>query len=198
MIINPDGWSVLSLLREDGTRSYKIFSSWKHNDEWRLSSGADNLTDITVEGGCVVWPQMSGSVYELSFNGQNKSTPYTLSILNQKIIPTLTEGRIKLTRLDLIQNGSFDINSVKEIELNDVKDFNPRRFGDNALINQSDANSDTPVEDKQSGYYKLANEFNELFKRIESPKNPLAIFRATEEELRATYEAGKTEDNSQG
>ncbi|WP_335989199.1 hypothetical protein [Pseudoalteromonas sp. CH_XMU1449-3] len=198
MIINPDGWSVLSLLRENGTRTYKIFSSWKHNDVWRLSSGANNLKDITVEGECLVWPQMSGSVYELSFSGQNISTPYTLSILSQKIIPTLTEGRIKLTRLDLIQNGSFDINSVKETELNDIKDFNPTRFGDNALINQSDSNSDAPVEDKQSGHYKLANEFNELFKRIESPKNPLGIFRATEEELRITYKAGKTEDNNKG
>ena len=197
MSINPEGWSILRFLREDGTRSYKIFSSWKHNDVWRLSSGADSLIDITIEGECLIWPQMSGSVYELSFSGQNISTPYTLSILNQKIIPTLTEGRIKLTRLDLIQNGSFDINSVKETELNDVKDFNSQKVDDIALINKSYANSDVPLKaNEHSVHNQLAHEFNELFKRIESPKNPLAIFRATEEELKATYRAGKTEDNT--
>lgn len=123
MIINPDGWSVLSLLREDGTRSYKIFSSWKHNDEWRLSSGADNLTDITVEGGCVVWPQQSGSIYILPFEGQNLRTNYTNSVLEQKIIPVLTEERIKVTRLDLIQDGQLVIDNIKEFELNEIDNF---------------------------------------------------------------------------
>lgn len=38
----------------------------------------------------------------------------------------------------------------------------------------------------EDSYTELSNEFDELFKSIESPKDPLSIFRATETEFRAT------------
>ncbi|MCY7295611.1 hypothetical protein [Alteromonas sp. a30] len=122
-----------------------------------------------------------------------QTTSYTLSILEQKIIPTLTEGRIKLTRLDLINNDSFDINTVTETKLNDVKDFNPQKCVNNTQRLQNDLHTKVSREDS---YTELSNEFDELFKRIESPKDPLSIFRATEKELRATYSPGKTKSDS--
>ncbi|ODB39794.1 hypothetical protein BB427_01475 [Pseudoalteromonas sp. BMB] len=190
MNVKPEGWYILKFYREDGTESFKIFSTWQQDDTWRLSSGSDTLSNLTVQGKCLIWPQMSGSIYELPFEGQNQTTSYTLSILEQKIIPTLTEGRIKLTRLDLINNDSFDINTVTETKLNNVKDFNPQKCVNNTQRQQNDVHTKVSREDS---YTELSNEFDELFKRIESPKDPLAIFEATEEELRATYRAGKTE-----
>lgn len=193
MNVKPDGWYILKFYREDGTESFKIFSTWLKNDTWRLSSGADTLSNITVQGKKLVWPQMSGTVYKLPFEGQNQTTSYTLGILEQKIIPTLTEGRIKLTRLDLINNDSFDIHTVTETKLNDVKDFNAQKCVNNTQRLQNDVHTKVSREDS---YTELSNEFDELFKRIESPKDPLSIFRATEKELRATYRSGKTESDS--
>ncbi|WP_065979671.1 hypothetical protein [Pseudoalteromonas lipolytica] len=193
MNVKPDGWYILKFYREDGTESFKIFSTWLKNDTWRLSSGADTLSIITVQGKNLVWPQMSGTVYKLPFKGQNLTTSYTLSILEKKIIPTLTEGRIKLTRLDLINNDSFDIHTVTETKLNDMKDFPPKKCVNNTQRLQNDAHTKAPTEDSNT---ELSNEFNELFKRIESPKDPLSIFRATEKKLRTTYRPGKTESDS--
>lgn len=193
MNVKPDGWYILKFYREDGIESFKIFSTWLKNDTWRLSSGSDTLSHITVQGKNLVWPQISGTVYKLPFEGQNQTTSYTLSILEQKIIPTLTEGRIKLTRLNLINDDSFDIHTVTETKLNDVKDFNPQKCVNNTQRLQNDAHTKTPTENSCT---ELRNEFDELFKRIESPKDPLSIFRATEKELRATYRPGKTESDS--
>ncbi len=77
----PDGWTILKF--EDGEKIvYKIFATWrKENHQWRLSSGAPDLTTLKKEGDKFVWEQASGSIYHLPSEGEHCYTEYQGQVL---------------------------------------------------------------------------------------------------------------------
>ena len=161
MHYKPDGWQVLKYIKKDGTGFFKIFATWRADDRWRLSSGADRLADIEVQDDFLIWHQKSGSVYNLSINRQNYFTHYTQKILNEKIIPTISEGGINVSVIDLLNEKVFDYEKVRDLD-----------FQTN---NEQD-------------------DFEALFNKIENPKDPLSIFKASEKDLAKTFEPSKTEN----
>lgn len=79
---NPDLWTLLKISGPEGKPIFKILGSWyggfAGSNSWRLSSGC--LTP-TVTGGTIVWPQSSGSVYEVHLSNVGMSG-YTQSVLS--------------------------------------------------------------------------------------------------------------------
>ena len=61
----PEGWVVLTFQTIDSKPCYVLFCSWKNDDEWRVSSGSMVLPHLSPCGNYWIWPQISGSVYEL-------------------------------------------------------------------------------------------------------------------------------------
>lgn len=58
----PVGWTMLKFTYTEEV-VYKIFATWRwSNEEWKLSSGAADLSSITKTGDILVWPQASGSI----------------------------------------------------------------------------------------------------------------------------------------
>ena len=83
MIYRPDGWTILKFSPANGERTYyKIFATWRWgNEDWRLSSGAYNAKNIVETASSLLWPQLSGSTYELPFDGQSGRTLYQSSAM---------------------------------------------------------------------------------------------------------------------
>lgn len=79
----PVGWTILKFTYTEEV-VYKIFATWRWgNEEWRLSSGATDLSSITKTGDTLVWPQASGSIYHLPLDGENCYTFYQGSVLEK-------------------------------------------------------------------------------------------------------------------
>ena len=81
MAYRPDGWAIIKI-EADNEIIYRIFSGWaggySHGDSWKLSSKIKSVVEhpdfITI--GC-----SSGSLYELSKDGENRFTVYNFGIL---------------------------------------------------------------------------------------------------------------------
>jgi len=99
----PEGWVVLTYQSVDDVTWYAIFCSWKGNDVWRVSSGSKALPDLSPCGKYWIWPQKSGSIYELPIDEENGYTFYTGAVLD-----------------NLLANGYSDGTKVKRIALNDI------------------------------------------------------------------------------
>ena len=78
----PEGWVVLTYQSVDDVIWYAIFCSWKVNDVWRVSSGSVDLPHLSSCGNYWIWPQISGSVYELPVDEENGYTFYTGAVLD--------------------------------------------------------------------------------------------------------------------
>lgn len=79
----PDGWTILKITTSE-EMCYKIFSTWRwDNEEWILSSGTLNTEELTQEDTKYVWPQASGSIYHLPFNGEHCYTFYQGLVLEK-------------------------------------------------------------------------------------------------------------------
>lgn len=77
MEITTQGWIVFKISPREGPVCYKIFSSWRQDDRWRLSSGAYDMSSLTEYGDHFKWLQLSGTVYILPKNGEGGCTFYT-------------------------------------------------------------------------------------------------------------------------
>ena len=98
MKIKPDGWVVLT--NNNQKNLYFIFSSWKENDRWRLSSGSEVLPNLSKCGKFWLWRQQSGSYYELPVDEENGYTFYTGKILDDLLKSGSSSG-MKLERVSL-------------------------------------------------------------------------------------------------
>lgn len=93
MIYRPDGWSILKLTENDGRSYYKIFATWRFGDEnWRISSCAYDASNIKATSSNLLWPQLSGSIYELPLDGQNGRTFYQSGVMQNIIKMAEQEG----------------------------------------------------------------------------------------------------------
>jgi hypothetical protein len=107
MTYDVEGWVILKYTVGNEKVYYRIFSSLRgdylNGDTWRLSSGSEQLPQLSSCGMYWLWPQMSGSLYELPINEEDGYTSYTGAILSSIIYrsdedDTLIE-RIKLATL---------------------------------------------------------------------------------------------------
>lgn len=72
----PEGWVVLRFEAPEDRPFYKVFATWRENDRWKVSSGAFDASEVTVDGEHVIWPQASGSTYKLPLGEENGYTFY--------------------------------------------------------------------------------------------------------------------------
>lgn len=96
----PEGWVVLTFQSIDEKPCYVIFCSWKRGDNWRLSSGSTVLPHLSPCGKYWIWPQISGSTYELPVDEENGYTFYTGSVLEKLLKEGYRDGT-QLTRIAL-------------------------------------------------------------------------------------------------
>lgn len=77
----PDLWLLLKITGPNSEPIFKILGSWYGgfggSNSWRLSSGC--LTP-EIDGDSIVWPQSSGSTYEVSLKNIGASS-YTQNVL---------------------------------------------------------------------------------------------------------------------
>ena len=99
----PEGWVVLTFQSVDDKTCYVLFCSWRIDDEWRVSSGSMVLPHLSPCGNYWIWPQISGSVYELPVDEENGYTFYTGAVLD-----------------DLLAKGYRDGTQLKRIALKDI------------------------------------------------------------------------------
>jgi hypothetical protein len=69
-----------------------LFCSWKNDDEWRVSSGSMVLPHLSACGNYWIWPQISGSVYELPVDEENGYTFYTGAVLDELLVKGYRDG----------------------------------------------------------------------------------------------------------
>ena len=81
--ITPEGWFILKLPQEEDKYVYKVFSSWREGDQWRLSSGASSLDNLQIDGTHITFPQSSGSLYRLPLEGEGGASYYTMEVLER-------------------------------------------------------------------------------------------------------------------
>ena len=78
---HPDGWTILKFIEGEKV-VYKIFATWRwDNDIWRLSSGAEDICELSKIGDEFIWPQASGSTYHLPVDGEHCYTAYQGMVL---------------------------------------------------------------------------------------------------------------------
>jgi len=99
----PEGWVVLTFQTIDDKPCYVLFCSWKSDDVWRVSSGSMVLPHFSSCGNYWIWPQISGSTYELPVDEENGYTFYTGAVLD-----------------DLLAKGYRDGTHLKRIALKDI------------------------------------------------------------------------------
>lgn len=108
MTYDVEGWVILKYTVGSGkVYNYRIFASWRgdylNGDSWRLSSGSEQLPQLSSCGMYWLWPQMSGSCYELPINEEDGYTSYTGAILSSIISRSGEYGtqieRVKLATL---------------------------------------------------------------------------------------------------
>lgn len=107
MKYNAEGWVVLKYKAPNNKVYYRIFASWRggylNGDSWRLSSGSEELPQLSSCGEFWIWPQMSGSCYKLPVNQEDGYTSYTGAILSSIIDRSGEDGtqkeRVKLASL---------------------------------------------------------------------------------------------------
>lgn len=102
-----EGWVILKYTVGNEKVYYRIFASWRgdylNGDSWRLSSGSEELPQLSSCGKLWLWPQMSGSLYELPINEEDGYTFYTGRVLSSIIERSGKEDtiieRVKLATL---------------------------------------------------------------------------------------------------
>jgi len=101
---NPAGWVILKFIPEEEKCFYKIFGTWRgsflNGDSWRLSSGSTEFPTLSECGLFWIWPQYSGSTYELPINEEDGYTFYTGGVL-ENIIAKSSESGILIERVQL-------------------------------------------------------------------------------------------------
>ena len=104
MTYDVDGWVILKYTVASEKVYYRIFASWRgdylNGDSWRLSSGSEELPQLYSCGTFWLWPQISGSCYELSVNKEDGYTFYTGRVLSS-IIDRSGEGDTFIERVKL-------------------------------------------------------------------------------------------------
>lgn len=100
MIFKPEGWVVLKSKSEENDNLYLIFGSWREGDRWRLSSGSKSLPHLSDCGNYWIWPQVSGSIYELPVGEENCYTFYTGAVLDNLLAIGYRDGT-QLKRISL-------------------------------------------------------------------------------------------------
>jgi len=104
MTYDVEGWVILKYTVCNEKVYYRIFASWRgdylNGDSWRLSSGSEELPQLSSCGKLWLWPQMSGSCYELPINEEDGYTSYTGAILSS-IISRSGEGGTQIERVKL-------------------------------------------------------------------------------------------------
>ena len=88
----PEGWVVLTYQSIDEKPCYVVFCSWRQGDAWRLSSGSTVLPHLSPCGKYWIWPQISGSMYELPIDGENGYTYYTGTVLENLLKEPYSDG----------------------------------------------------------------------------------------------------------
>ncbi len=83
--ITPEGWLLLKLPQANGKYVFKVFASWRENDQWRLSSGASSLEQAKRKGEYILFPQSSGTLYRLPIKGEGSATFYTMDVLERML-----------------------------------------------------------------------------------------------------------------
>jgi len=109
MTYDVEGWVILKCIVASEKVYYRVFASWRgdylNGDSWRLSSGSEDLPQLSACEKFWLWPQVSGSCYELPINEEDGYTSYTGAILSSIIDrsgedETLIE-RVKLASLQI-------------------------------------------------------------------------------------------------
>lgn len=87
-MVSPEGWLVFLVKPAEGVGPsvYKIFSVWSFHDEWRLSSGVDDLSDLREFDDYFLWRQSSGTLYQLSKHNEPKLTEYARAMLLKHVL----------------------------------------------------------------------------------------------------------------
>lgn len=96
----PDGWVVLTFQTIDDKACYVLFCSWRDDDAWRMSSGSMVLPHLSPCENYWIWPQISGSTYELLVNEENGYTYYTGGVLEDLLAKGYPDGT-QLKRIPL-------------------------------------------------------------------------------------------------
>jgi hypothetical protein len=82
MTYDVEGWVVLRYTTPGTKLYYRIFASWRDGDLWRLSSGSDELPQLSTCGKFWIWPQASGACYQLPIGEEGGYTFYTGRVLS--------------------------------------------------------------------------------------------------------------------
>jgi len=86
MKYNVEGWVVLKYTVPNKNIYFRIFASWRgdylNGDSWRLSSGSEELPQLSSCGKFWLWHQLSGSCYQLPINEEDGYSSYTGAILS--------------------------------------------------------------------------------------------------------------------
>jgi len=96
----PEGWVVLTFQTVDSKSCYVLFCSWRNDDQWRVSSGSMVLPHLSSCGNYWIWPQISGSIYELPVGEENCYTFYTGAVLDNLLAIGYRDGT-QLKRISL-------------------------------------------------------------------------------------------------
>ena len=96
--LTPESWLVILITPPEGMGEpvYKIFSGWGVGDQWRLSSGAADLSDLIEYDDCFLWRQSSGTRYQLNKHDVPNFTEYMQAILMKTVIVPARAHQIKL------------------------------------------------------------------------------------------------------
>lgn len=104
-LVTPDDWIVVLITppEELGAPVYKIFSGWRFRDEWRLSSGTEDLSEIEDCGHYFSWRQSSGSLYHLHKNNSANFTEYVNAMLYKMVIKPARDYQFNVEFLNVAE-----------------------------------------------------------------------------------------------
>ena len=88
----PDGWVVLTFRSMNDKPCYVLFCSWRDEEAWRVSSGSMVLPHLSPCEKYWIWPQISGSTYELLVDEENGYTFYTGAVLDDLLAKGYRDG----------------------------------------------------------------------------------------------------------
>lgn len=88
----PDGWVLIKIISPEETL-YKVFSSWGggwvQGEYWKLNSGIES---IEIQESYLDVKGYSGSVYRLSYNGEERINSYNTGVLSSFFNDDMPEG----------------------------------------------------------------------------------------------------------
>lgn len=114
----PDGWVIVTTEFEKGKTTYKIFSSWIKDDQWRISSGDNGFDNLVDFGSFFIWKQRSGAIYKLIKQRSGELSMYARDILLEKVLEPANDLEQKTTWMDCddLHHAIAMDNDIRQLE----------------------------------------------------------------------------------